>query len=70
MILESILAGGTVAILVTGVAIIRQVSRLSGVVENGLTDAVKDVKAEQMRAREEQDRQGARIDALYQRWAE
>ncbi len=75
MIIEGIIIGGVVALLGGGIALMRTVYRMSGIIENGLTDDLSDltidVKAlvtEQGRAREEQARQGARIDSLYQRW--
>ncbi len=65
MIIEGIIIGGVVALLGGGMALMRTVYRLTGIVENGLTDDVKEIKTEQVRAREEQSRQGARIDSLY-----
>ncbi len=58
MIIETILGGVAVALLVTLIALIRQVARLSGLVENGLSDTLE-------RVMEEQARLGARIDDIY-----
>ncbi len=58
MIIETILGGVAVALLVTLIALIRQVARLSGLVENGLSHTLE-------RVMEEQARLGARIDDIY-----
>lgn len=70
--LEAILAGIIIALLGGAITLSRAVYRLIGVVENGLIDNVADIKSEQkdMQSnqgviREEQARQGARIDAIY-----
>ncbi len=75
IVIEGIIIGGVVALIGGGIAVMRTVYRMSGIVENGLTDDLSDltidVKAlvtEQGRAREEQARQGARIDSLYEKW--
>ena len=75
VVIEGIIIGGIVAHLGGGIQLLRTVSRLSAIVENGLTDDLQylatDVRAmarEQGRAREEQARQGARIDSLYEKW--
>ena len=51
VVVESIVGGGAVAVLVAGVAVVRQVYRLTGLVENGLTDKVDHIEE--------------RVDALY-----
>lgn len=65
MIIAGIIIGGVVALLGGLGVLTRTVFTMSGKIENGLTDDVREIKLEQLRAREEQDRQGARIDSLY-----
>ncbi len=75
MIIEGIIIGGVIVLLGGFGAVAVTVYRMSGVLENGLTDDMqaitRDVRSlvkEQGRGREEQARQGARIDSLYQKW--
>ncbi len=65
MIIAGIIIGAVIALLGGLGVLTRTVFELSGRIENGLTDDVREIKLEQLRAREEQDRQGARIDSLY-----
>ncbi len=65
MIIAGIIIGSVIALLGGLGVLTRTVFTLSGKIENGLTDDVREIKLEQLRAREEQDRQGARIDSLY-----
>ena len=41
---ETIMGGGAVAVLVAGIALTRQVYRLTGIVENGLTDKLDHIE--------------------------
>ncbi len=65
MIIEGVIVATFVAFLGGLGVLTRTVYTLSGKIENGLTDDVREIKLEQIRGREEQDRQGARIDSLY-----
>ncbi len=65
MIIAGIIIGSVITLLGGLGVLTRTVFTLAGRIENGLTDDVREIKLEQLRAREEQDRQGARIDSLY-----
>ena len=70
--IEAIIVGGILAILAGAGTLTVTVYRLKGVVENGLTDDIQEIKAEQVVARtdrtrfgEEQARQGVRLDSIH-----
>ena len=77
MILESLAVAVVVAYFAAHAVLTRKVYQLSGKIEDGFTDDLRviatDVKTlmkDQGQAREEQARQGARIDSLYNRWVD